>query len=344
VTPAFATAGQASRATITKGIVQHANCILCNKPGSPWLEKVDKFPPHETFRIVRCPECRLAWVSPRPAPDEIGRYYPSTYSWTPEGEGGGSLPQRLEWWYRFHLLRFETRQLLRGTDLAPGDPVIDVGCASGERLLVMKESRLSPAGNDITPTADFARQRTGLDVRRGTLEDAHFESGRFRAATLYNVLEHVHDPRRLLGEVRRILLPRGWLVVQSPSAASPQARLFGRRWAALDAPRDLYYYTWRLMARLLESEGFEVARVVFRTSFLHPPTAAISVAPGLDPQRFWLAENRRQRLGVVVRGAAWAALTLAVAPAVWLESALGLGAIPTVFARKGDSARKGDDR
>jgi hypothetical protein len=119
-----------------------------------------------------------------------------------------------------------------------------------------------------------------------------------------------------------------------PNAASGQARLFGRRWAALDVPRDLYYYTPAALGRLLESAGFAVRSVAHRTSFAHPPTAAISLLPWTDPQRFWMAEQRGAGLGALARRLAWAAATLAVAPAVWLESLLGASAIPTTFARK----------
>jgi SAM-dependent methyltransferase len=262
----------------------------------------------------------------------------------PADAGAESHLARAERWYRFHLLRFETRQLLRHTGLAAGDPLVDVGCSSGDRLSAMRETGLAPAGVDISSAADYARRRTGLDVRRGTLEDARFEAERFRAATLYNVLEHVHDPRRLLAELRRVLAPRGWLAVQVPNRASLQARLFGSRWAALDVPRDLYYYTWRLVVRLLESEGFEVSAVVHRTSLLHPPTAVLSLGAWMDPHRFWMVKDNRFRLGMLARTAAWGATTLAVAPAVWLESALGLGAIPTVFARKADAAGQGEAR
>jgi len=314
--------------------VEEAACILCNKPGWPWFKKPDKFPPHEAFRVVRCPECGLAWVSPRPAPDEIGRYYPDTYSWKPDAAGEQSLVHRAEQWYRFHLLRFETRELLAYTDLGRGDAVLDVGCSSGDRLLVMKEAGLAPAGVEISPAADFARERLRLDVRRGTLEEAHFESDRFRAVTLHNVLEHVHEPQRLLAEALRILTPGGWLVIQVPNGASLQARLFGKRWAAADVPRDLYYYTPAILDRLLGAGGFETVRVVHRTSFLHPPTAAISLVPWSDPQRFWKAEAEGGAAGGLARRLAWAAVTVAVMPAAWLESAAGHSAIPTVIARK----------
>ena len=314
--------------------MEQISCILCGQPGEPRFEKADKFPPHERFGIVRCASCGLEWVSPRPAASDLGRYYPETYSWKPEAEGAPSALHRLEHAYRFHLLRYETRQLLRLTDLVANDAVLDVGCSTGDRLLVMKEAGLAPAGVELGPAADFARERLGLDVRRGTLMEARFEESRFRAVTLYNVLEHVPDPREVLAEVRRVLEPGAWLAVQVPNTASVQARWFGKRWAAMDVPRDLFYYSLPLLARLLEANGFEVTGVARRTSFWHPPTAAISLLPWCDPQRFWQAEAKGGRAGALVRRAVWGATTLAAAPAVWIESTLGLTAIPTTFARR----------
>jgi len=316
--------------------MQEVPCILCGRRGELRFEKADKFPPGERFGVVRCPECGLQWVSPRPEAEDLARYYPETYSWKPPAEAEAeSAVHRLERWYRFHLLRFESRQLLRHTDLAAGDAVLDVGCSSGDRLLVMREAGLEPAGVDLGPAADYARERLGLDVRRGTLPEAGFEAGRFHAVTLYNVLEHLPDPRAVLAEARRLLVPGGRVVVQVPNARSLQARLFGRRWAAVDVPRDLWYWTPALLGRLLESEGFQVTRVVHRTSLLHPPTAAVSLAPWADPQRFWAAEAGGGALGGLARRLVWAAVTVAAMGPVWVESALGASAIPTTFARKG---------
>jgi len=310
-------------------------CILCARQGEPLFTKADKFPPHEPFTVVRCPGCGLRWVSPRPEPEALARYYPDTYSWKPpDDEASESAVHRLERWYRFHLLRFETRQLLRETDLGAGDAVLDVGCSSGDRLLVMRQAGLAPAGVELGPAADFARDRLGLDVRRGTLQQAAFDDARFRAVTLHNVLEHVPDPAALLAEAKRVLAPGGWVVVQVPNAASLQSRLFGRRWAAVDVPRDLWYWTPPLLARLLEEAGFDVAGVAHRTSLLHPPTAAVSLLPWADPQRFWAAEAEGSALRGLARRLAWAAVTLSATGPVWLESLVGASAIPTTFARK----------
>ena len=78
---------------------------------------------------------------------------------------------------------------------------------------------------------------------------------------MYHVLEHLHDPRRALCEARRLLAPRGKLIVQVPNLGCWQYRVFGSRWNGLDVPRHLYNFRFEDLKRLLESCGFGVNRV-----------------------------------------------------------------------------------
>jgi 2-polyprenyl-3-methyl-5-hydroxy-6-metoxy-1,4-benzoquinol methylase len=48
-----------------------------------------------------------------------------------------------------------------------------------------------------------------LDVRVGTLEQASFPSNFFDVVTLWDVLEHLHDPAESLYEIHRFL--RKWI-------------------------------------------------------------------------------------------------------------------------------------
>jgi ubiquinone/menaquinone biosynthesis C-methylase UbiE len=77
----------------------------------------------------------------------------------------------------------------------------------------------------------------GLSVFNGYLDKVRFATGRFAVVTMWHVLEHVTDPRRILQEVRRILKPGGILVFCVPNIASPNARLLGPLWSGFDTPR-----------------------------------------------------------------------------------------------------------
>lgn len=62
-------------------------------------------------------------------------------------------------------------------------------------------------------TADLLR----VDVdRQLSVEELPFEDSSFDAIICNHVLEHVHDDRKALAEIRRVLSPGGWALLQVP--------------------------------------------------------------------------------------------------------------------------------
>jgi hypothetical protein len=55
-------------------------------------------------------------------------------------------------------------------------------------------------------------------------------------------------------------VPGGVIVIAVPNVTSPQARLFGDDWLALDIPRHLVHLSHRALVSGLEKAGFEVTR------------------------------------------------------------------------------------
>src|SRR5262249_56230010 len=97
----------------------------------------------------------------------------------------------------------------------------------------------------------------GLDVYSGALRDAGFPDGHFDAAAMYHVIEHVTSPREELRELRRVIKPGGWLVLETPNIATLWYRLLGARWRQF-IPDHIFFFTPRTITRLCESGGFEV--------------------------------------------------------------------------------------
>lgn len=96
-----------------------------------------------------------------------------------------------------------------------GRRVLDVGCASGEYVSLLRRQGYDAHGIDILPSAAWA----GADRERFRVGDAArlpYADGEFDTVLLFEVLEHVPDPAAVLAEVRRVC--RENLILSVPDA------------------------------------------------------------------------------------------------------------------------------
>ena len=288
----------------------------------------------DEFHVVECRRCGLLYVNPRPTEAEIGKFYPETYSWKETLEANLFLTKwvrRLEKGYRYHLLRDEVSKVAKFTGRSFGK-VLDIGCGTGDRLDVFSSKGFETYGIEISDSASYAKDYLKLNVMRGDLFSASFPDRFFDIVTLYNVLEHTHNPTRVCDEIHRILKDGGFLIIQVPNKDSLQYKIFKEKWAAFDVPRDLYYFGVEILRSLLEKAGFTVTKMDHLMNWWHPPTFVISLFPNLDPQKSWGEE--RQGKSPVLQRAAWILCTLLAGPFTQLESSLGRGAMITSYWKK----------
>jgi SAM-dependent methyltransferase len=140
--------------------------------------------------------------------------------------------------------------------------LLDVGCATGIFLDGMRRLGWHVAGVEPSSSAvAYARVRFDLDIFAGRLEDAHYPAASFDVVTLWDVLEHVHEPRVVLAEIARILRPGGLLVLSLPNPDSLEARLLGSHWLGWDLPRHLNLFRPMFLQRHLANAGFRTKRI-----------------------------------------------------------------------------------
>lgn len=196
----------------------------------------------------------------------MGTYYPDSYGFfTAERSKRGAAyvflrnAIRFPYWLRYGDVAFEPP--------TPGqNRVLDIGSGAGLQLEELTALGWDPWG--VEPKADLARrtaERLGLPEDRilpGTAEDADFPEQSFELVTMSHVLEHVHDPRSVLEDVSRWLVPNGRLRLWLPDFGSLEARGFGRLWQGLDLPRHLYHFSKETLAALLRETGFSIERAI----------------------------------------------------------------------------------
>jgi SAM-dependent methyltransferase len=316
--------------------MEYVNCNHCGLDDPQvFFKKKDKFGiTEDEFNVVECRKCGLLYVNPRPTQEETGRFYPETYSWKETLEADSSLTKwvrKLEKGYRYHLLKDEVSKVVKLTGRSFGK-LLDIGCGTGDRLDVFRSIGFETYGVETSDSADYAKEHLKLNVLKRDLFLAHFPDHFFDLVTLYNVLEHTHDPMRVCKEVERILKKGGFLIIQVPNRDSLQCKFFKKRWAAFDVPRDLYYFRTETISSLLKKIGFKILKIDHFMNWWHPPTLVISLFPGLDPQKAW-GEEVKGRGSFFLR-ASWVLCTLLAAPITQLESLIGNGALMTTYVGK----------
>jgi len=121
----------------------------------------------------------------------------------------------------------------------------------------------------------------GIDQSPDLFQITNFADNSFDVIYLGGgVIGHVASPRQLLAETRRILRPRGLLVLRAPNARSgfatltlAAARVMHGAWIASQAPQQLHEFTRKSLRILLESVGYQIAwnRAEARSGLLAQP-------------------------------------------------------------------------
>lgn len=105
--------------------------------------------------------------------------------------------------------------------------ILDLGCGFGTFVFVGRKNGYETYGVDIAEfEIDFARKRIKTELpncfsdeiyQLCSVESLPFKDKSFDVVTLWNLLEHVPDYRKVLKEADRVLKPSGFLFLVSPN-------------------------------------------------------------------------------------------------------------------------------
>jgi len=244
------------------GLMEHVNCNFCAAD-----DTVTRYPSTiaqgedgdwRAFRcthsgygrhyaIVQCRQCGLVYANPRPSAHDIVETYQSVEDplYLEERDG--------------RVLTFERhlRALRRLTGPPDGRLLLDVGCYTGVFVEIAGERGWDAWGLEPSRWAAEQAQARGLHVVQGTLDAASLPDAHFDVVTLWDVIEHLADPRGVLEQVHRLLKPGGLVVVHTIDVDSLFARVMGARWPWL-MEMHVYYFSRRTLRAMLEKCGFRV--------------------------------------------------------------------------------------
>ncbi|HEX5433055.1 MAG TPA: class I SAM-dependent methyltransferase [Candidatus Angelobacter sp.] len=240
------------------GMETVAECCLCQ---SREIQTIDG-----ECNLCRCSTCGYIFDNPRPNQQEIVAFYSEgdKYdSWLRDSVARDAL-----WRGRLKLLLPHRR---------PGN-LLDIGTGIGQFLHHARPYFTDVAGTEISASGvKVARERYGLKVLAGQVEDLALPDSSFDNITLFHVLEHVPDPAQLARICHRLVKPGGILAVAVPNdvlAWGSLVKRTGKRMglqpfqkfsgalgiAKAGASREIHlsHFTPAVLRRLMRGAGFEI--------------------------------------------------------------------------------------
>lgn len=143
----------------------------------------------------------------------------------------------------------------------PSGRLLDVGCAYG---FFLKEAQPYFDVSGIEPAEDAVEycRRSGLRVFSGMADAANLsKAGEVDAVTLFDVIEHLPQPRDTLAACVSQITSGGLILITTGDFGSLAARVMGRGWRLMTPPQHLWFFTTESMRRLAAQLGLSVLRI-----------------------------------------------------------------------------------
>ncbi|MDR1086459.1 MAG: methyltransferase domain-containing protein [Deltaproteobacteria bacterium] len=224
--------------------VRARNCPVCGSPPGPGLFVKDG------FRHVRCPACGLVYVSLILREDILIQYWREEMAWRIILK---SQPQ-----LDMDILKFGYGLDLASAYLKGPKDLLDIGAGNGDFVLMAQEQDWSAVAMELNLESVASLERSGIRVIVKPLELTDIEPGAFSLITMWEVLEHLTEPKNILFEVRRILNEDGVLLIMVPNVNSLVTRLLHERSDTFGGHSHLNHFNPQSLTRLLEIMGFDI--------------------------------------------------------------------------------------
>lgn len=301
--------------------LERVKCNLCgSEEYTHFLNREDLllFLPGE-FTLVKCDTCGLVYENPRPVLADLPLIYPDTYDPFDDPEKRSKLKKlQVSYGHRKKLRWIEKFQ--------NGGNICDVGCATGDFVYEAQATdKWTAFGVEPSAKAVQTAIERGLNIKKGVFEESIFPNVQFDVVTMWNVIEHLADPKHTLEKINQKLKSGGWLVFTTPRLLTFGSNFFGKYWMGYELPRHFYVFSTETIEQLLQRTGFAVCE-----------TACVygTFALTMTSVRFWLSSLTGKRNPMVEKILFSPIMQLLTLPYFYLQDQLKLSSSITVFAQK----------
>jgi SAM-dependent methyltransferase len=167
----------------------------------------------DSYTVAICKKCGFGYADNIPEQEIFDTYYQNMSKYEYQDHSGQESQQ--------DLIRFQSIVDILIPFLSPQSKVIEIGCATGKMLSLLKE-KWGGEVIGVDPSlvcANTAKNLYNITVFNYNLWDLPVPKQKFNCVILSAVLEHIRDLNRAIDTITSLLLLDGLLVIEVPDAS-----------------------------------------------------------------------------------------------------------------------------
>lgn len=121
--------------------------------------------------------------------------------------------------------------------------ILDIGSGHGHFLKSLPQTKFERWGLEIDRKLLKNYKKEGIKSISENFLTYNFGKKKFDCITMWHVIEHIHDPKKLIKKVYSLLKPDGLFIFSTPNTDSIGFKEGKENWFHLDAPRHFVLYS-----------------------------------------------------------------------------------------------------
>jgi SAM-dependent methyltransferase len=219
--------------------------IICPTCGS---KKIKFYLCKNNHKLYECLECRLIFVWPMPL--DLSGIYNKEYFLKKEekNKGFGYLNYEKD---KRRTRKFFNHRLEEIGKIVPDKKIFDAGAATGYFLDLACNQGWKTYGIELSDYAGSIARKKGHKIFLGSLENLRTKE-KFSLVTMWDILEHLKDPKKCLKIVNQILRKEGILAIVTVNKNNLSSSM---------PAEHLFYFLQKNLRILLQKTGFEIIKM-----------------------------------------------------------------------------------
>jgi len=211
---------------------------------------------NKKFDIYFCKKCSIAKTN-LPKEFDIREHYPQNY-YGQEGKKFNFIVELIVLCSRFFRSIF-CYQIFNKKNIK----LLDIGCGRGHFLSFLKKKGWLVYGTESSEiSGSKAKKKVGDQsiLISQNFEDLKKIDTTFDIITLWHVLEHIENPKKIVALIDKKLVNNGYLVIEVPNFNSIQHLINKNDWIHLDCPRHVIHFSKEGLVKFFDVEKFKIIK------------------------------------------------------------------------------------